>query len=370
VMFDGITRAFGKTEAGSSRGAARRDEHSTAQQHLAGARILLVEDNEINQEVALELLSNAGIIAEVANNGQEALEILEKEDFDGVLMDMQMPVMDGVTATRAIRRRKQLGDLPVIAMTANAMAGDRDRCLQAGMQDHIAKPINVHEMFTTMAKWIKPKEPLRDVTRPQVHTDEGPLPEHEGLNLAAGLASVQGNEKLYARLLARFLREQRNFHCQFRAALDAADPKEATRLAHTLKGVAGTLGVQKTQEEAARLEVACGEGAGQEAIETCLADVERALGPALAAIEHWQGTQTDERVPEGQPKTADVQPLFERLHALLAEHDADAIDVVDEIMEAIDAGEQDPRLARLQTLVQDFDFEPALGLLKELAPTA
>ena len=124
--------------------AGRRAATSTRRRSSIGwARILLVEDNEINQEVALELLSNAGIIAEVANNGQEALEILEKEDFDGVLMDMQMPVMDGVTATRAIRRRKQLGDLPVIAMTANAMAGDRDRCLQAGMNDHIAKPINV-----------------------------------------------------------------------------------------------------------------------------------------------------------------------------------------------------------------------------------
>ena len=221
-----------------------------------------------------------------------------------------------------------------------------------------------------MAKWIKPKEPLRDVTRPQVQTDEGPLPEHEGLNLAAGLASVQGNEKLYARLLARFLREQRNFHRQFRAALDAADMQAATRLAHTLKGVAGTLGVEKTQEEAARLESACREATKPEAIEARLADVESALAPALAAIELWQGTQTDEQGPKGQTDAADVQPLLEQLQALLADNDADAIDVVDELMEVIPEGERDPRLTRLQTLVQDFDFETALGLLKELASTA
>jgi len=117
---------------------------------LAGAKILLVEDNEINQELACELLANAGIIVTIANDGQEALDILSQESFDGVLMDCQMPVMDGYTATTKIRNQEQFKQLAVIAMTANVMSGDREKALSAGMNDLIGKPINVGDMFTTI----------------------------------------------------------------------------------------------------------------------------------------------------------------------------------------------------------------------------
>ena len=123
---------------------------------LAGARILLVEDNPINQELARDLLSDADITVRVANDGREALEMLSRESFDGVLMDCQMPVMDGYAATRALRAQPQWQTLPVIAMTANAMVGDREKVLAVGMNDHIAKPINVTEMFATLARWIRP----------------------------------------------------------------------------------------------------------------------------------------------------------------------------------------------------------------------
>jgi CheY-like chemotaxis protein len=125
---------------------------------LKGARVMLVEDNDMNQELALELLANAGIDVTLAVNGKEAVEKIAADSaYDGVLMDCQMPVMDGYTATREIRKNPALKDLPIIAMTANAMAGDREKVIDAGMNDHIAKPLNVAAMFTTMAKWIKPK---------------------------------------------------------------------------------------------------------------------------------------------------------------------------------------------------------------------
>jgi len=127
---------------------------------LRGARILLVEDNEVNQEVALALLGRAGVEVSVARNGQEALDALERQEFDAVLMDCQMPVMDGYAATRAIRQQPGRQGLPVIAMTANAMVGDREAALAAGMNDHIAKPINVAEMFATLARWV-PSERTR-----------------------------------------------------------------------------------------------------------------------------------------------------------------------------------------------------------------
>jgi CheY-like chemotaxis protein len=123
---------------------------------LRGAHLLLVEDNAINREIAESLLHDAGVSVSVACNGQEALEMLERARYDGVLMDCQMPVLDGYEATRRLRQRPQWRDLPVIAMTANALVGDREKALAAGMNDHIVKPIVVDEMYSTLARWVRP----------------------------------------------------------------------------------------------------------------------------------------------------------------------------------------------------------------------
>jgi CheY-like chemotaxis protein len=157
ALFDACSAALGSAGAPiTTRRPLRPDAlhgHSAA---LSGAHILLVEDNAINREVAMELLSGAGIVVSVACNGQEALDMLDRQRFDAVLMDCQMPVMDGYAATRALRQRSHLRTLPVIAMTANAMVSDREAVLAAGMNDHIAKPIVVDEMFATLARWVKP----------------------------------------------------------------------------------------------------------------------------------------------------------------------------------------------------------------------
>ncbi|MES2951800.1 MAG: PAS domain S-box protein [Pseudomonadota bacterium] len=158
TLLEAIGETLGKGLVVETRSSEKAVTHNEAMAQLAGARVLLVEDNEMNQELALELLANAGVEVVLANHGQEALDILVKDNtFDGVLMDCQMPVMDGYAATRAIRSNPRFKDLPIIAMTANAMAGDREKVLEAGMWDHIAKPLNVAEMFATIAKWIKPK---------------------------------------------------------------------------------------------------------------------------------------------------------------------------------------------------------------------
>jgi CheY-like chemotaxis protein len=129
-------------------------------ERLRGAHVLLVEDNEVNAEIATELLRNAGVTVTVAWDGQQALDRLERERFDAVLMDCQMPVMDGYAATRALRGLLQHRELPVIAMTANAMVGDRDAALAAGMDDHISKPIDIEQMYATLARWVRPKDPV------------------------------------------------------------------------------------------------------------------------------------------------------------------------------------------------------------------
>jgi CheY-like chemotaxis protein len=156
TLFDACAMALGRIPYKDTRSARREETPQGYEERLAGARILLVEDNAINQELAVELLSGAGTAVTVAGDGRQALDILERQHFDGVLMDCQMPVMDGYEATRLLRQQPHLHDLPVIAMTANAMVGDREKVLAAGMNDHIAKPIKIEELFATLAHWVRP----------------------------------------------------------------------------------------------------------------------------------------------------------------------------------------------------------------------
>ena len=157
TLLDASLHAIGQPRQKALRRELREEALQSNSTALAGAHVLLVEDNPINQEVARDLLSGAQIVVQVANNGREAIDMLARERFDAVLMDCQMPVMDGYAATRELRGHPQWRDLPVIAMTANAMVGDREKVLAAGMNDHIAKPINVDEMFTTLARWVRPE---------------------------------------------------------------------------------------------------------------------------------------------------------------------------------------------------------------------
>ena len=157
TLIESIGEALDKGVAMESRAKDKADTNAEVMARLSGVRVMLVEDNEMNQELAMELLSQAQMKVVLANNGQEALDILGKDDkFDCVLMDCQMPVMDGYAATREIRKNPAWTKLPVIAMTANAMAGDKEKVLEAGMWDHIAKPLNVADMFATIAKWVAP----------------------------------------------------------------------------------------------------------------------------------------------------------------------------------------------------------------------
>ena len=156
VLFDSIMIAFGK-EAPEGEAVARvsgSDEEELRK--IRGAMVLLAEDNEINQQVAEEILQQAGLVVRIANNGKEAVEMVRAGNFDVVLMDIQMPVMGGFEATQEIRRDERFKDLPIIAMTAHAMAGDREKSIEAGMNDHVTKPIDPDQLISALVKWIKP----------------------------------------------------------------------------------------------------------------------------------------------------------------------------------------------------------------------
>ncbi len=280
--------------AGSEPRAAAREARRDAGERLRGLRILLAEDNPVNREIAVELLGGEGAVVEVVGDGREALAALRRDDFDVVLMDCQMPVMDGYDATRAIRREDRWRDVPIIAMTADAMAGDRDHALAAGMNDHIAKPIAVDAMFDTIARWATggrragPAPVATPTPAAACATeDESDLPNLPGIDLSVGRSVTLGNDKLLRRLLIMFRDSQRGFGARLLAARADGRHDDAVRIAHNLRGVAANLGIVSVQPAAAALEARCHASArsDDEAIEPLLQAVLTRLEPVLAGLE-------------------------------------------------------------------------------------
>ncbi|SHM36276.1 response regulator [Rhizobacter sp. OV335] len=270
TLFDACGEALGLARPRAPRAMQRQEALHGHQAQLRGAQILLVEDNPINREIALSILGRADIAVSVACDGREALQMLAGQRFDGVLMDCQMPVMDGYEATRALRLQPQWRELPVIAMTANALVGDRDKVLAAGMNDHVAKPINVDQLFATLARWIHPAAAA---------PDDSPAIDRE-----AGITATMGDEDLYRRLMRMFRDRETDFAPRFRAARAAGEMATAMRMAHDLKNVAGTLAVRAVHQAAAELERACIDEIDDAGVEPLLRKVERLLGPVMAEL--------------------------------------------------------------------------------------
>jgi two-component system, sensor histidine kinase and response regulator len=372
TLLEATGEVLGKGFITETRVVERSAQSAEAIAKLKGARVLLVEDNDLNQELAMELLGKAGIDVVLAQHGQEALDILARDcRFDGILMDCQMPVMDGYTATREIRKNPAWKDLPIVAMTANAMAGDREQVLEAGMVDHIAKPLNVAEMFATLAKWLKPEGRPAGMARagaataPTVaaHRGLGPLP---GIDVAAGLATVMNDEKLYVRLLAKFRDGSGDFAARFRAARGGPDASAATRAAHTLRGVAGNIGAKGVQAAAAELEGACRDGAPAARTDALLERTIAALAPVLAGL-----ASLDAPVARSGGRSADparIRALKDRLRALLADSDADASEIVEELVEAAKGTAFAPGVREVASAVAGYDFDSALKALERVEP--
>ncbi len=287
TLFDACAAVLGVSVLRQRRSAKREEAMLDQQERLRGAHVLLVEDNAINREISVTVLGRAGIVVDVACDGQEALQALDRQSFDGVLMDCQMPVMDGYAATRALRAQARWRDLPVIAMTANAMVGDRDKALAAGMNDHIAKPIKVEEMFATLARWIRPPGavPCAEPDPAGAGARADPLAQLACVDSRAGVAAMMGDSTLYVHLLRMFRDRERDFGERFRAARARGDAATAMRMAHDLKSVSGSLAVPAVHQAAAALERACIGGDGDARLEALLQDVERPLAPVIVELD-------------------------------------------------------------------------------------
>ncbi|MGU5699080.1 ATP-binding protein [Aeromonas allosaccharophila] len=335
---------------------------------LAGARLLLVDDNDMNREVALALLGKQQITLVCACDGAQALALLAQDrGFDGILMDCQMPVMDGYTATRLIRADPALAGLPIIAMTASTMAGDKEKALAAGMNDHIAKPLNMPLLLATLSHWIKPARPLAAASKWQVSDDATPWQGVPGLDVPRGMAVMGGDGALYRNMLQRFWQGQQGFAASFHSAWASDDKVTARRLAHTLKGSASTIGATGVAEQAALLERAC-EERDDAGVATRLPSLMAELTPLLSGLE---AALADSSVTVAIPRGIDAEMLaaqLQQLGALLAQSDAQALALCQQI-EADLAGRASPLRAAFQEVsqaVNEFEFEQALQLLAPL----
>lgn len=327
---------------------------------LAGLKVLLVEDNEINQQIAVELLQSQGVAVDIAGNGRQALlRLQQKADYDVILMDLQMPELDGFEATRQLRQLPGCAEVPVIAMTAHVMSEERQACLDAGMNDHLGKPIEPSVLFRLVAIWSgrAPHAPS-----PVSDASLASLPAIAGLNVQEGLARVLGQVSLYRSLLANFLRNQQQVATEIRANLSKGDFPAAGFLLHRLTGVAGNIGARALLQASRALEQELKHSPQHWTL--LLAELEQALAEVLAGIALYLGTTTPE-LPSSSFDRLAWRQLEPQLRHLLDQGDAEALDWVKHhqgLLQQVLALDWPKFLQALEA----FDFEQALALLPVL----
>ncbi len=385
LLFDAAIRALGSA-APDAAPLRRRAGTAHDMSAVQGARVLLVDDNDLNQQVGAELLSGAGLLVDVADNGQMALDMLAKAPYDLVLMDMQMPVMDGLSATRQLRLNPAWATLPVLAMTANAMSTDRDRCLEAGMNGHLAKPIDPDALFASVLRWIAPRPvstesapsppsvldrthgsgmSLKAVSGDQV---EQALQHINGLDVTSGLRRVLGKPAAYEGLLRKFVSGQAHAVTDARAALAEGRHDDAVRAMHTLKGTAGTIGAAELATLAAGAEQALAQHAPADVLAPLLHSAQDACQALVAALQQALPPEgkVDSGLPtaQGVPDIAEAQSLLARLEGLLADDDSDAIELFKDAAPSLKALLGTAH-ADMKRALDGYDFVQALALLRQ-----
>lgn len=386
TLFDTAMRVLG----GASRDSERTPRLAQPRSPLAairGAHVLLVEDHAWNEQVARELLQEAGLQVSVAQDGAQAVNMVLQQPFDLVLMDMQMPVLDGVGATLAIRQQPHLHNLPIVAMTANALPADRERCLAAGMNDHLPKPIDPERLWAALLRWIPARQASASIDSPPAPISlapQAPIPlappmaepslplglNIQGLDVALGLRRVLGKTELYLNLLQRFVAEQQGSVAQLQQLWAAGDHASLERQAHSIKSITATLGAMAVSAQAAALESALRGAAAPAQCEACLAALAPALAQLLAEVAAALAAHAGASAPIhnsalSAPQREQVQALQARLQALLAEGNFEAVQLLQTEASLLEQAWGEG-YAPLLDAVQHFDFETAQRCLQRM----
>jgi signal transduction histidine kinase/DNA-binding response OmpR family regulator/HPt (histidine-containing phosphotransfer) domain-containing protein/HAMP domain-containing protein len=398
VLLDTILQALNKETSANSRINNRRVEQTELYSNIQGAHVLIVEDNEINQEVARELLEGIGMPVTIATNGEEAVHAVKDGAFEAVLMDIQMPVMDGFHATREIRQwekqilqptvlTKQLPKkgvqvpIPIIAMTAHAMAGDKEKCLESGMNDYVPKPIDPEKLFSALARWIKPGQrsiPKYLLVKTAMNFREienQSIPEMSCISINSGLAKVGGNWRFYRKLLGKFARSYTSATDDIRYSIKNAEIETATRLVHTIKGLAGNIGAHELHIAAVDLEYALRNGKPNN-IAKQLDAFSEALDIVVESIIHLEHQEYEhaEPISSDQPISKSIDSdrffsLISELRKLLKEDDFRAVNSFEVLKAVVPSEFWGNELKDLELHIEGYAFEKALETLTVLEKT-
>ncbi len=377
-LFDLLVTLFGSSEHPSHRSSV--DHFVRPQDDLTGIRVLLVEDNEINQQIAQELMVGWGIDVTVASHGREALSLLaeslnEGTGFDVIFMDLQMPVMDGYEASEHIRSIPAYDDIPLIAMTAHVMVEERERCFSLGMNDHISKPIDPNVLLSTIQKWCHseksaatdvPQAPEQASVDTSTLTQSSPpqLGDLSFLDYRNGLMRLAGNEQLYQRLLSQLIDKEHDIVPRIQTALEQEDRTQAMLMAHTLKGAAANLGLMLLSDIAARIEMVIKHEQDDEALATILCEAEKHIAQLVPAL-----CQTLKRPEPAEQQGGSLTPahiaVIEQLASLLAAYDNEAVEYLDEHYPFLKAVLTSASFDACCQYIHDCDFEAASEALRK-----
>lgn len=395
MLYDAVMGAFGRDVIQPKRRTREELEVPKAFDAIRGSHILLVEDNEINQQVASELLESEGMVVHIVDNGKKAVDYMaDPETAKGIniiLMDLQMPIMGGYEATEMIRTMVSSDELPIIAMTADAMTGVKENVKKVGMNGYVSKPISPAELFDALLQWIRPGSVHRHAgkigtTARKLQDEESNqeiiLPGSEGwakqyhlcktnseidfkcISFDEGIARVNNNQKLYFTLLKKFRGNNQDILVDIEKHLEQGDLHTAERLAHTLKGVAGNLGASELFKKSKVLdEILVEKKYNKGECAVAMAAVKKELSRVISAIENIMEVNQ----PVQNQQTLDIDRAIVSLEILqkqLEDYDSDALQNFEKLKQAL--GEQAAafNMEQLEKLIEQYDFEGALDLLK------
>ncbi|MBF0459833.1 MAG: response regulator [Magnetococcales bacterium] len=377
-LLDTIMEVFGQTVTRRYEGAWEESDFASVIDKIGGARLLLAEDMPINQQVAQELLEGVGLLVDIAQNGAEAVRMVEAHPYDAVLMDIQMPVMDGYDATRLLRKDPRFEHLPIIAMTAHAMGGDREKCLAAGMNDHISKPIDLKQLFSVLLTHIQPGDRLpvdwvRQGSRRDMPGEETTrLPPMPGIDRESALRRVMGNQVLLRKLLEAFQRDHATAADAVRAAFAQGDWELARQTVHRIRGMAGNLSAQGLAHAAMVLEQAIQENRQeawpvlQQQFATALQqviDAIQALPVEEAAGSRGEASAVVALTPE---KVQEISPRLIELADAVRGSRANALEQCQNLQPFLEGTLVEKWLQPVESALENYNFEEAQDRLASL----
>ena len=378
VLYDTIVEALGKMPQHEKKihHAKKQTVADEIMKKLKGFNILLVEDNSINQQIAYELLSNVGLIITIANNGVEALQKINEKKFDLVLMDLQMPEMDGFEATRQIRKQDKFKDLPIVAMTAHAMTGDREKCIETGMNDHTPKPIDPEGLFKTLYKWLHRDEQEEIIPEPKEkkvvkQNPDDDIPDYiPGIDIDTGLKRVMGNKKLYKKIILEFYSGFKNAPADLKKMLAENKMDEAKRFVHTIKGIAGNIGAADLYNSAYELENFVKDDKVTD-IDPAMKDFETKLDIVIKGGEFVTNIIKTEKNVSALNTSIDIEKtkkILINLYQLIKDNSFDSQEYFEKLKDMVNGDESlNKELKQLSNFIENFEFDEALPVVEKIA---